>query len=147
MWIAQIWKPGLTRVPKLASLPPTTEAFTENIKRAHLQTFLWNSALKLDPQKLEPTDYGWVKEQNMKSLQPSRSPKFLLESWKIDRYFDSSEPLAEEADSFDYWLTNRGSYPMLSSMAINMLSIPGSSMPPDIPLAPSDILQMMRCTC
>ncbi len=45
------------------------------------------------------------------------------------KYFDSSEPLAEEADPFDYWLTNRGSYPMLSSMAIDMLSIPGSSAP------------------
>ncbi len=92
VWIAQIGKPGLTRVPKLASLPPMTEAFTENIKRAHLQTFLWMSPLKHDPQKLEPTDYGWVKEQNMKSLQPI-------------------------------------------------------TIPPDVPLAPSDILQVIRCTC
>jgi len=29
-----------TRVPKLASLPPTTEAFAENVRRAHLQSFL-----------------------------------------------------------------------------------------------------------
>ena len=47
VWTTQIEKPGLTRVPKLASLTPTTEAFTENVKRAHLQTFLWKNALQL----------------------------------------------------------------------------------------------------
>ena len=56
VWTAQIGKPGLTRVPKLASLPPTTIAFAENVKRAHLQTFIWKNALQLDPQSLEPTD-------------------------------------------------------------------------------------------
>ena len=92
MWTAQIGKPGVTRVPKLASLPPTTEAFTENVKRAHLQTFLWKNALQLDPQKLDPTDYGWMKEHSTKSLQPT-------------------------------------------------------TVPSDTPLAPSKILQMIRCTC
>jgi len=68
VWIAQIGKPGVTRVPKLASLPPTTEVFTENVRRAHLQSFLWKSTLQLDPQKLEPTNYGWIKEHSTKSL-------------------------------------------------------------------------------
>ncbi|XP_046556240.1 organic cation transporter-like protein [Haliotis rubra] len=53
VWNAQIGKPGLTRLHKLASLPPTTEVFTENVKRAHLQLFLWKNALQLDPQKLK----------------------------------------------------------------------------------------------
>ena len=56
VWTAQIRKPGMTHV---ASLPPTTEAFSENVKRAHLQTFIWKNALQLDQQKLDPTDYGW----------------------------------------------------------------------------------------
>ena len=87
-----IGKPGVTHVPKFASLPPTTEAFTENVKRAHLQTFLWKNALQLDPQKLYSTDYGWMKEHSTKSLQPT-------------------------------------------------------TVPSDTPLAPSKILQMIRCTC
>ena len=40
MWTAQFGKPGMTRVPKLALLPPTTIAFAEHVKRAHLQTFI-----------------------------------------------------------------------------------------------------------
>ena len=48
MQIVQIGKTEVTCVPKLASLPQTTEAFMENVKRAHLQTFLWKNALLLD---------------------------------------------------------------------------------------------------
>ncbi len=92
VWTSQIGKTGMTRVPKLASLPPTTEAFSENIKRAHLQTFIWKNALELHPQQLEPTDYGWMKEASMKSLRPT-------------------------------------------------------TVPVDTPLAPNDILKMIRCTC
>ncbi len=92
VWTAQIGKPGMTRVPKLASLPPTTEAFSENVKRAHLQTFIWKNALQLHPQKLEPSDYGWMKEESMKSLRPT-------------------------------------------------------TVPVDTPLAPSNILKLIRCTC
>jgi len=58
VWAAQIGKPGVTHASKLASLLPTTEAFTENIRRAHLQVFLWKSALQFNPKMLEPTDYG-----------------------------------------------------------------------------------------
>ena len=82
----------MTRVPKLALLPSTTIAFAENVKTAHSQTFIWNNALQLDPQSLEPTDYGWMKEVCMKSLQPT-------------------------------------------------------TVPADTPLAPSDILKMIRRTC
>ena len=62
VWTAQIGKRGMTHVPKLASLPPTTIAFSENVRRAHLHTFIWKNALQLDPQSLEPTDYGWTTE-------------------------------------------------------------------------------------
>ena len=65
VWTAQIGKPGMTRVPKLASLPPTSEAFSENVKRAHLRTFVWKNALQLHPQKLDPTYCGWMKEASM----------------------------------------------------------------------------------
>jgi len=46
----------------VALLPPTTETFTKNTGRAHLQTFLWKDALQLYPHRLEPTDYGWMKQ-------------------------------------------------------------------------------------
>ena len=78
VWTAQIGKPGVTRVLKLALLPPTTEVFTENVRRAHLQTFLWKNALQFDLQKLELTDYGWLKEQSTKSLQPTTVPSDTL---------------------------------------------------------------------
>ena len=74
MWTARIGRPGMTHAPKLASLPPTTEAFSENVKRAHLQTFIWKHALQLHPQKLEPTEYGWIKDESAKSLQPTTVP-------------------------------------------------------------------------
>ena len=92
VWTAQIGKPGMTRAPKLSSLPPTTEAFSENVKRAHLQTFIWKNALQLQPQSLEATDYGWTKNMTMKSLKPT-------------------------------------------------------TVPVNTPLAPSNILKMIRCTC
>lgn len=66
---AKVWKTrigkGCSRMPKLCSLPPTDAAFQENLKRAHLQTFLWKNALKLVPQKLDPLEFGWKKDGDM----------------------------------------------------------------------------------
>ncbi len=54
-WTEQIAKPRITHVPKLASLPPTTGAFSENVKEDFffffLQTFKigrmhWNCSLR-----------------------------------------------------------------------------------------------------
>jgi len=36
VWTAQVMKPEVTLVPKLALLPPTTKVFTENVRRTHL---------------------------------------------------------------------------------------------------------------
>ena len=54
----------------LSSLPPTTEAFTENVKRAHLQTWIWRKALDLNPNVPDLTNYGYTKEGKTKSLLP-----------------------------------------------------------------------------
>lgn len=50
---------------------------------------------------------------------------------EIDRYFDSLEPLAaaDDADPFEYWLSQQATYPLLSSIAVDILTIPGSSAP------------------
>ena len=44
---------------QLAALPPTTEAFTKNVKRAHLQVALWRSALEGINLTMNPCDFGW----------------------------------------------------------------------------------------
>ena len=50
--------------PELASLPPTDESFKQNMLRAHLQTAIWLNAFHLNPPSLQPTDYGWTKQEN-----------------------------------------------------------------------------------
>ena len=73
---SKIWKTklgnGSSTMPKLCSLPPTDAAFQENLKRAHLQTFLWKNALVLEPQTLDPLDFGWSKDGN--TLCPTTVP-------------------------------------------------------------------------
>ena len=54
--------------PKLCSLAPTTEAFTQNTKRAHFQVAQWYAALDSDPPPLDPRDYGWEADDINKSL-------------------------------------------------------------------------------
>ena len=54
--------------PKLCSLPPTTEAFMQNLKRAHLQVAQWYAALESDPPPHDPRDYGWKADDINKLL-------------------------------------------------------------------------------
>ena len=44
--------------PKLRSLPPTSEAFEQNVARAHLQVAIWLHALDPNPPVLDPTPYS-----------------------------------------------------------------------------------------
>ena len=50
-----------TSASKIHSLPPSTEAFTENVKRAHLRTFIWKAAVSLDPQSIDAVEYGYAR--------------------------------------------------------------------------------------
>ena len=52
--------------PNLASLPPTREAFIENVKRAHFQTALWRT-INIDPRQLKPEEFGWKMDTDNKS--------------------------------------------------------------------------------
>ena len=65
IWASKVGKsPSIA--PKLCSIPPTTEAFKENVKRAHLQTCIWKGALDLEAPYLDPVLFGWEKvEKNM----------------------------------------------------------------------------------
>ena len=69
----QLWaqKTGKsTAAPKLCGLPPTTEAFEQNVYRAHFQVAQWYSALNQDPPPLNAVDYGWEVDEANKCLIP-----------------------------------------------------------------------------
>ncbi|KAH9508496.1 hypothetical protein Btru_055357 [Bulinus truncatus] len=61
-WLSRTGKRKAKIAPKLKSLPPTSEAFEENVKRAHIQTCIWKNALLRDPPNLDPTKFGWQKD-------------------------------------------------------------------------------------
>ena len=48
---------ALSCAPKLCSLPPTSEAFRENVKRVNLQTCIWRHAVDTDPPSLDPVQF------------------------------------------------------------------------------------------
>ncbi|KAI0223763.1 hypothetical protein LSAT2_025126 [Lamellibrachia satsuma] len=73
-WAAQTSE-GFTSTPKLCSLPLTTEAFEENVKRAHHQVCVRRSLKDTDPPELDPERYGWKKGVHNKSLSLTTVPK------------------------------------------------------------------------
>ena len=56
-------KKNITAAPPLKSIPPTSEAFRENVLRAHLQIPVWKSVLDPDSQTLDPTEYEWSRDE------------------------------------------------------------------------------------
>ncbi|KAF3833274.1 hypothetical protein F7725_026939 [Dissostichus mawsoni] len=66
---------GHMSAPNLAALPPTNEAFIENVKRAHFQAMWWrNLNVNLLP-ALNPEEFGWKKDTCNRSLIPSHLPE------------------------------------------------------------------------
>ena len=57
MWRSKTGKRGASSV-KLCSIPPTNEAFAENVHRCHLQVAIWKAAL-LESPELDSTKYCW----------------------------------------------------------------------------------------
>ena len=57
---------GHSSSPNLASLPPTREAFIENVKRAHFQTVLWRT-INIDPRQMKPEEFGGKMDTDNKS--------------------------------------------------------------------------------
>ena len=64
--------------PKLSSLPPTTESFTENVKHAHLQTCVLKHALDPHPSELLPESYGWLRNETSETLTPVTVPEGIV---------------------------------------------------------------------
>ena len=60
----------MTGAPKQKSPPPTSEAFDQNVRRAHFQVSVWRAALEKDPPELAPTNVDWEKDEASRSLLP-----------------------------------------------------------------------------
>ena len=65
----QLWKTKMANskvhsAPHLKSLPPSHWAFVEHVHRAQHQAIIWKSATQLDPPDLDPTQYGWHRNEN-----------------------------------------------------------------------------------
>ena len=74
----KIWSRKVSRsigaAPKLQSLPPTNEAFAENVARAHLQVAIWKQAIHLNPPNMDPLTHGWTRCDGSTSLSPTTVP-------------------------------------------------------------------------
>ena len=89
------WAKRMAKVkaaPELKSLPPTTEAFTENGTRAHIQATIWKSVTSDGSREIDPTRYGWTKNEFAKPIHLPQTvpvaPKDILE---LVRYGCSSD--------------------------------------------------------
>ena len=73
MWAIKVSQ-SVAGAPKLASLPPTNEAFNENVARSHLQVSFWRNTLQPDPPAIDPTAFGWSLEEAYTTLIPTTLP-------------------------------------------------------------------------
>ena len=46
LWVSRTGRKGASILPKLKSLPPATESFRENVKRARCQACIWKAVLQ-----------------------------------------------------------------------------------------------------
>src|SRR6267154_408167 len=70
IWSTKMGRKNVTTAPQLKNLPPTTEAFIMNVRRAHIQTAVWKSSANADPPTLDPTLYSWKHDVDSRSLLP-----------------------------------------------------------------------------
>ena len=73
-WLSKMGRKSAASVPKLKTLPPTTEAFIENVKRAHFQACIWRSALIGEAPDMDPLENGWESDDNFDGLMPVTLP-------------------------------------------------------------------------
>ena len=73
-WSTLTGKHKAVLAPPLKTLPPTTEAFAEHVKRAHLQCAIWRSAMEPTGPTLDPLQYGWCYDSSTKALVAAKVP-------------------------------------------------------------------------
>ncbi|KAI0236541.1 hypothetical protein LSAT2_012909 [Lamellibrachia satsuma] len=67
--------PKVTTTPDLKVLPRTTEAFEQNVRRAHIQTALWKlTGCPGGTTNFGPTKYCWARDEASKPLIPIMLP-------------------------------------------------------------------------
>ena len=75
VWASKMANLKLTSAPKLKTIPPTTAAFREHVRRAHFQTAIWRHALEPDAPPIRPQEYGWSLDHRTRSLVPTTVPQ------------------------------------------------------------------------
>ena len=76
MWFSKV-SMSKASAPKLCSLP-TSEAFEQNVARAHLQIAIWLHSLDPNPPVLDPTSYGWSQEGGVLRQVQLVSPRHIV---------------------------------------------------------------------
>ena len=59
----------------MSNYPPNSESFELNVKRAHFQCVVWYATMDPHRPKLDPTYYGWEKNEKLKTLMSIGVPK------------------------------------------------------------------------
>ncbi|KAK3890902.1 hypothetical protein Pcinc_005201 [Petrolisthes cinctipes] len=73
-WISRMGRKTAASVHQLKSLPPTSEALVENVKRAHFQACIWRAALTGEAPDMDPLENGWVLDDDFGGLIPVTLP-------------------------------------------------------------------------
>ncbi|KAG0720008.1 hypothetical protein GWK47_007009 [Chionoecetes opilio] len=73
-WISSMGRKSAASVHQLKTLPPTSEAFVKNVKRAHFQACLLRSALTGEAPDMDPLENGWVSDDDFGVLMPVTLP-------------------------------------------------------------------------
>ncbi len=58
VWVSKTGRKSACLLPKLKVIPPTSQSFKENTKRAHFQACIWKAALDEEPPNLVPLKFG-----------------------------------------------------------------------------------------
>ena len=74
-WQVKTGKARTTPLPQLKSLAPTSECFELNVKPNHFQCAVWYATMGPHPPRLDPTYFGWEKNEKLKTLMPIGVPK------------------------------------------------------------------------
>ena len=74
VWLSKLSKKNASAAPSLRSLPPTTEAFREHVKRAHLQASIFLASDQSEPPDLIPVEHGWSYDARSKCYDPVSLP-------------------------------------------------------------------------
>jgi hypothetical protein len=84
VWASKVGR-SVAGAPKLASLPPSDQAFNENVARYHLQIVVRRNALQPEPPELDPSAVRHEPQNG--PLVPARwsSERYKLPQWSLRR--------------------------------------------------------------